>query len=554
MQSQPSVIHAGGEGRGSTLQLEMSAEGLKGKDLMSKSDPRCVVEIFDNGKWKLVGKTESIKNSHKPHWTTRVNVTYVFEIYQKLRFQVMDVDSSMGRSDDTLGIVEAPLADIIKAGATAFRLEKKKGITGVNGKGLGTLTVRAHETGGATGGQTRVKLKLSGYKLDRADGPLKKSDPYFVVEQRAGFGPGARSILCTSEVVKNTLNPNWRQVTFMINTHGRPPHEVDLELRVVDHDEKSKHDPLGSVQCSLAALVTGATLNIINEAKRKKKGAKYTNSGTMSVDIGSCTAFPSQVSYIMGGCRLRFMCAVDFTASNGSAKTPGTLHHTDGFTPSMYGQALEAVGTVISPYLPDDHMLEAFGFGAILGGSSSASFDFPLQLAAGPAGDPRVVGMPGLMQAYNSCVNNVKFHGPTNFSPILSRAIHTSSAPSLPSQYQQHYTVLLILTDGQCTDMASTINRIVEASHAHPLSIVIVGVGNADFSAMKRLDGDNSRLSGSSGTASRDIVQFVQWRQGMSPLQLASEVLAEIPNSFVEYMVDHGIMPNPPVLLPAPLY
>jgi Copine/C2 domain len=549
LHAQASVIHTGTDGRGSVLQLEMSADGLKGKDMMSKSDPCCVVEIWENEKWQVVGKTETLKNTHKPHWSTRVKVAYVFEQLQTMRFRVMDVDTGMLRSDDVLGFVCAPLADVIRAGGIAFPLEKhpKKKIAGGSGKGLGTLVVRAHEEGGAVGGLTRVKLKLSASKLDRADGPFSKSDPYFLVEQTVNNGHAARSILCRSEVVMNSLNPTWQPVTFMVNSNGRPPHEVELEIRLMDHDDRSKHDLLGVVRCSLAALIPGAILDVINAAKQKKKGAKYSNSGRVYVDFAIVQPFPSYVSYTMGGCRLRFMCAVDYTASNGSPRTPGTLHYTDGVTLSPYGQALEAVGSVITPYLPDDRTLEAFGFGAILAGSSVSSFDFPLQLAAGPMGDPRVVGLEGLMEAYKSSVYNVKFHGSTNFSPILSRAMSASMSPAAPSQQHQHYTIALILTDGQCTDMQETINRIVEASHAHPLSIVIVGVGDADFSAMKRLDGDSKRLSGSSGKASRDIVQFVQWKQGMSPIQLASEVLAEIPQSLVEYMVDRGVVPNPPV-------
>jgi len=43
-----------------------------------------------------------------------------------------------------------------------------------------------------------------------------------------------------------------------------------------------------------------------------------------------------------------------------------------------------------------------------------------------------------------------------------------------------------------------TINEIVEASK-HPLSIVIVGVGKADFSKMNVLDGDDKALTSSRG-------------------------------------------------------
>ena len=45
----------------------------------------------------------------------------------------------------------------------------------------------------------------------------------------------------------------------------------------------------------------------------------------------------------------------------------------------------------------------------------------------------------------------------------------------------RHYFVLLVLTDGVITDMDKTMSAIVQASTL-PMSIIIVGVGNEDFS------------------------------------------------------------------------
>ena len=45
-----------------------------------------------------------------------------------------------------------------------------------------------------------------------------------------------------------------------------------------------------------------------------------------------------------------------------------------------------------------------------------------------------------------------------------------------------------------------------------PLSIIIVGVGRANFAAMDELDGDAVRLSYEGKFADRDIVQFVPFR------------------------------------------
>jgi len=73
--------------------------------------------------------------------------------------------------------------------------------------------------------------------------------------------------------------------------------------------------------------------------------------------------------------------------------------------------------------------------------------------------------------------------------------------------------VLLIITDGEITDLDQTRQSIVNCSKL-PMSIIIVGVGEADFKAMEFLDGDGGVLKSVSGEAAvRDIVQFVPFKQ-----------------------------------------
>lgn len=45
------------------------------------------------------------------------------------------------------------------------------------------------------------------------------------------------------------------------------------------------------------------------------------------------------------------------------------------------------------------------------------------------------------------------------------------------------YHILLMITDGCIHDMRETIDRIVDCSK-YPLSVIIVGIGDADFSMM----------------------------------------------------------------------
>lgn len=60
--------------------------------------------------------------------------------------------------------------------------------------------------------------------------------------------------------------------------------------------------------------------------------------------------------------------------------------------------------------------------------------------------------------------------------------------------------------------MADTREAIVQASHL-PMSVIIVGIGNADFSDMQMLGGDDGILRSPKGEpVLRDIVQFVSFR------------------------------------------
>ena len=89
----------------------------------------------------------------------------------------------------------------------------------------------------------------------------------------------------------------------------------------------------------------------------------------------------------------------------------------------------------------------------------------------------------------------------------------------------------MIMTDGEITDFDDTVNSIVEGSDL-PLSIIIVGIGHANFSSMDKLDGDKVPLYSQKlkRHASRDIVQFVEYKNYKDdPSALAKATLAELP-------------------------
>ena len=94
----------------------------------------------------------------------------------------------------------------------------------------------------------------------------------------------------------------------------------------------------------------------------------------------------------------------------------------------------------------------------------------------------------------------------------------------------------MILTTGVIDDLQQTIDLLVEACEL-PFSVIIVGIGNGDFTNMEKLDGDETLLSSSSGKKRiRDIVQFVPFNKYENdPKKLSMEVLAELPRQLVEF-------------------
>lgn len=114
------------------------------------------------------------------------------------------------------------------------------------------------------------------------------------------------------------------------------------------------------------------------------------------------------------------------------------------------------------------------------------------------------------MGAYANVLGRVVFDGPTYLHPILSEAMNLSKM--CRDMASETYFILLILTDGETHDLQASINDIIASSHL-PLSIIIVGVGNADFKNMEVLDNDDMTMVDSSGKAILLVNLFYKGRK-----------------------------------------
>lgn len=525
------------------VRLEVRALSLRKKDTFGSSDPICFLQIppartldvNESTKWTSIDKTEVLRNTLEPAWTKQFRLPYLFGENQLLRFWLVDVDNH--RTDkhspeegDFLGMCVLKLADIVRNTNCYSALSDRRGREGKNGK----LFVRAHDEN--TDGRVLLDLTLSGEKLLNVE-RFGKSDPFYRLSY-VPAGGGLASTLTTSHTVKSNLNPQWGPVQAIIHTEGQPWKRIPLVLSVWDENRFEKHRSIGDCKVTLGDLVQKKQLNLVNQQRQSPRQA-----GTINVNSVKVQELPRFISFIQGGLKLKFSVAVDFTASNKNVMSPESLHYVgDPNSPNVYQTALRAVGTVISSYLYDD-TITALGFGAKLPGLEETSYDFALN----GQGDGGVLGVDGLLEAYACAARNVRLSRPSKFAPLI-RNTAKSCEENPVSQENQYFTILLIITNGALSDKKETIDAIIDASYTAPLSIVIVGVGDGDFTEMRELDSDDTFLTSVDGQrkAKYDIVQFVQYEDSMSLERLAAEVLHEVPERLVQYMVDAGIKPMVP--------
>ena len=188
------------------------------------------------------------------------------------------------------------------------------------------------------------------------------------------------------------------------------------------------------------------------------------------------------------------------------------------------------MGSILEPYA-FEQKFAVFGFGGVPRFAGGLTVSHCFNLSGTP--DPTVQGLANMFGAYRKALSGTSLSGPTYFGPVLKVVLDYMKATSA----MQMYHILLIITDGAIHDMPQTKDLIVECS-TYPLSIIIVGVGNADFSNMVELDGDDVVLRDSRGRpSSRDIVQFVVFNEFQKDISiLAEEVLKEVPDQVVGYM------------------
>jgi hypothetical protein len=261
---------------GNIVELSVSCIKLKDADMMSKSDPVCVMFEKRSGRWEESGRTEMINNCHSPRWLKKFTLSYNPQATQEVKFEVYDWDSKSQALNrhDVLGRVETSLGTIFSSPGKQYTSSLKQG-------GGGRITILAEEVNRQA--QERIRIQLMGYKLASKD-TFGKSDPYYDLSKK--MGNGQWSLVYKSEVIKNNANPKWSGMEKPITEICNGDYDRDLKIEVFDYDSSGENDLIGEFTTNLRSLST-ATRNqtkyeVVNPKSQRNK-RNYKNSGTLSV-------------------------------------------------------------------------------------------------------------------------------------------------------------------------------------------------------------------------------------------------------------------------------
>jgi hypothetical protein len=523
------------------VQLFFSATDLPNMQMFNKADTFAAMILTDkhNGHRRLVCITEVIRDNNNPTWVKNHTMDYMFEIIQEVTMRVYqqgDMKAELTNLDahTLVGEVTFRMSDLMKNSQRLALALTREG----HPTGNGNIIVKAEAI---TDTRDVFVCTFHGHKLPNKDGFFNTSDPFYQISRLNE--DNTYNLVHKSEVVDNNLSPKWLEAKIPMVSLCNGDLDRPILIEIFDKDDGGKHQSMGEVRTSVRALVAsnGNQFEVIEKSKAGKKG--YTNSGHISANNCRIEHHPTFSQFVMGGCEVSMVVAIDFTGSNGDPATPGSLHNIDPTHSKFnhYEEAIVAVGNVVEAY-DTDKKYPVYGFGAKVknadGSYSGVQHCFPVK-----ADQLEADGVQGVLSTYREKVGDFMFSGPTLIAPLInataSRATCTSSS--------QKYTVLLILTDGTINDMEETKTALIAASHK-PMSVIIVGIGNADFSDMKVLDGDKKALTYGGQTAVRDIVQFVTYNEAAvrGASVLAQQVLAEVPDQLLQHMERAGILPHPP--------
>ena len=570
------------------VELFIACRKLRDLDTLSKSDPQ--VRLFEQVKkgmgWKMWGKTETIKDNLNPNFSRSFIIDYIFECQQVFKLHVVDIDDFNNDSKfDTLGEAQFEQGEQMGSKNNMLILDLLDPKQKNSKKSMGKIIIRS-ETVAKLNDYITMSFGCKNLQFNNlCCGPGK---PFMTIskarmnstqirqmkEKKISLRPQigvqySKNILNNSivpannEMLINDLNVEWLKVyqTEVYHQASTDPrfkkflitasklctgsYDTPLKFEFWQHSSSGTHVYKGETILTVNEIRKNTELGFSFEMWNKFK--KNKGAGQFSIDLFKTEPNYTFPEFLKGGINISTIVCIDFTQSNLPPNDSNSLHFMRPGQMNEYQQAIIGI-TQIQLNYDKSKRIKTFGFGGApkfprpqIDTNNKCCHFFPC------SGDPSKTegdGINGVFKQYNFALQHTRQSGPTLFNPLLTEIGKFTEEKQRNDP--DNYIIQLILTDGIIHDMADTIDTIVELS-VLPLSVIIIGVGKDNFDKMVDLDSDDALLRGTYGTAKRDIVQFVPYRDFKNdPTRLAQEVLAEVPEQITSYFRSIKRPPNKP--------
>lgn len=333
----------------SQIEMTLSCQNLINTDVLSKSDPYCIVQIKES--WQShffeIGRTEKIDDNLNPEWVKKFIVNYNFETVQKIRFEVWDMDPD---GNDFLGEYETTLAEIVSYSGRQFRGK----LNNKNARDAGHLVIVTEEVSTC---KQRFQFQFKANQLEKLCWIIR-NDPFLVFAR--SNEDGSFSVVHKTEVAHSTQNPKWHLISLTGRTLCNGDYDRTIKIDCYDSRSDGDHKLIGSCHTSLRILTKGVGDDNKYPLRHPKKQKSKENSGILELVSLQITEEVSFLDYIRSGTQMHFAVAIDFTASNGAPSDPQSLHYMSSGLPNNYEIALRSVGEIIQHY-DTSQMYPAFG-------------------------------------------------------------------------------------------------------------------------------------------------------------------------------------------------
>eukprot|EP00934_Nitzschia_sp_Nitz4_P005879 Nitzschia sp. Nitz4//scaffold331_size19140//14440//16370//NITZ4_008735-RA/size19140-augustus-gene-0.17-mRNA-1//-1//CDS//3329548185//5869//frame0 len=534
------------------VDLIIQCKDLPKKDLLSQADSFCVLWQVPNGytpsmtpegmPQKLpgrlemeMGRTEVSRACVNPTFKHKFRLEFSFHQEQSFIIRVYDEDLRYAtdlKEHDYLGGCVFTLGQLMGAkGCTlARKLARENSYMLVFGD-------ESTETREVLEFRFSCQDLIKEQSLIDQSKVLDKSNPFFRLE-RLNKEDQSWEVIWKSEVIKDSLNPTWMESRLPLQLLCNDDHDNPLKITIWDYEKHSSSDLMGFVESTVSELVGKAkehTVPVMLVKREKKKlfgGSKLKTVGLLKVLKASVVTVPSMLQYLGGGCSLDVLVAIDCSTANGAKGTDKCLHHSASHWLNDYQAGIQKLGSITENFARGRHS-SVWGFGAKMKEEDVDEL---------PISDGISLGKELLASYDKMLVENpdLEFGEHALLRPLLRAATFKTIRIS---KQRQCYLVLCVFTAGDIEDLESCIELMSSAAEDAPVSLVIVGVGNKDFTSLEKTI-QKLTVDEKGRPIGRELVSFVSFKQfAGNAAEVIGDALKDVPEQFVTYFANNGTKP-----------